>query len=93
MKRRWPVILAFALLFAFVWPTPYVSTRGGERASNRIALALQGEDTGDVWLFGMAFASNNSAWSLVWLGIGAAIGYGATRALTWKSSIRKDVEK
>lgn len=70
MKARWPIFLAFAIFFAFVWPTPY-DQHGygydGRRGTNRI--------TSLFWESNAPISHRSPAWYVAWLGIGAAIGY------------------
>lgn len=81
MKGRWPIILAFALFFAFVWPTPYSSNKTEPNRINRVMGGKSGHDIS--YYLGEPLPI---VWLLAWLGIGAVIGYGVTVLVTWKSS-------
>lgn len=63
--------IAFALFFAFAWPTPYKRLPYKSVFVNRILIAA-GYSVSDS-------RSSGPLWLIPWLVIGAAVGYGAER--------------
>jgi hypothetical protein len=78
--RRVFVIIAFALFFAFVWPTPYRHDRVSSPAFDSGSYSRVEKTNRICEALGLA-NSESPAWPFAWLGIGAAIGCGVLGVL------------